>query len=199
MKKLLTSTALALGFCATLPTAPAQAGDNPFLGEISWFAGNFAPRGWAFCDGQILTNSQNNALFSLLGTTYGGDGSTTFALPDMRGRSPMHPGTGPGLTPRRLGDRLGTETNTFTTANLPSHNHDVKLHGSTTPADASLPADGFIGSSAIYASFGSADTEFKSGTVTQQNVGGGQEVNNIQPSLNVSCIIALFGIYPSCN
>ena len=100
-------------------------GLEPYLGEISWFAGNFAPRGWAFCDGQLLSISDNQALFSLLGTIYGGDGRTTFALPDMRGRSPMHYGSGPGLTPRRVGERGGSETNSLSTANLPSHSHTI--------------------------------------------------------------------------
>lgn len=88
---------------------PSRNSAEPFLGEISLFAGNFAPRGWAFCDGQLLAISQNTALFSLLGTTYGGDGRTTFALPDLRGRVPLHPGTGPGLTARTLGESGGVE------------------------------------------------------------------------------------------
>ncbi|MDC1365342.1 tail fiber protein, partial [Algibacter sp.] len=87
-----------------------QAQSNPFLGEVQIFAGNFAPRDWAFCDGQLLPIAQNTALFSLLGTTYGGDGRTTFGLPDLRGRAAMHPGRGPGLASRRLGEKVGTET-----------------------------------------------------------------------------------------
>ena len=94
MKKILATAALAVGLTTAMPTAPVQAGANPYLGEISWFAGNFAPRGWAFCDGQLLPISQYSALFSLLGTIYGGDGRTTFALPDMRGRAPVHAGSG---------------------------------------------------------------------------------------------------------
>jgi microcystin-dependent protein len=89
---------------------PSRSAADPFIAEISMFAGNFAPRGWAFCDGQLLPIAQNSALFSLVGTIYGGDGRTTFALPDLRGRVPMHPGSGPGLTPRRLGDKGGSET-----------------------------------------------------------------------------------------
>ncbi|MCP3973971.1 MAG: phage tail protein [bacterium] len=100
-------------------------GTDPYLGEISWFAGNFAPRGWALCNGQLLQISQNPALFSVLGTTYGGDGRTTFALPDMRGRSPIHMGTGPGLSNRRLGERGGSETTTISVANLPAHTHTI--------------------------------------------------------------------------
>lgn len=100
-------------------------GPEPYIGEISWFAGNFAPRGWALCDGQLLPIQQHQALFSILGTTYGGDGRTTFALPDMRGRSPIHAGTGPGLSTRHLGERGGLETTTLTVVNLPSHTHTI--------------------------------------------------------------------------
>ncbi|MBD3756388.1 MAG: phage tail protein, partial [Gammaproteobacteria bacterium] len=96
---------------------------EPFVGEIRMFAGNFAPRGWAFCDGQLLAVSQNDALFSLLGTIYGGDGRTTFGLPDMRGRIPVHQGSGPGLSPRRLGSKSGAETETLTVNQMPSHTH----------------------------------------------------------------------------
>ena len=94
---------------------------DPFIGLIVMFGGNFAPRGWALCDGQLLSISSNSALFSILGTTYGGDGRTTFGLPDLRGRVPMHPGTGPGLSPRTLGQKSGTETVQLTTAQLPPH------------------------------------------------------------------------------
>ena len=98
---------------------------EPFIGEIRMFAGNFAPRGWAFCDGQLLPISQNTALFSILGTTYGGDGRTTFGLPDLRGRVPVHAGRGPGLSDIRLGQKGGAETSTLTVANMPNHNHDI--------------------------------------------------------------------------
>ena len=99
---------------------------DPFIGEISLFASNFAPRGWALCDGQLLPISTNTALFALLGTTYGGDGRTTFGLPDLRGRLPVHAGTGPGLTQRRLGERSGVEQVTLSTTELPSHGHAVR-------------------------------------------------------------------------
>ena len=98
---------------------------EPFIAEIIMFGGNFAPRGWAFCDGQLLAINTNQALFSLLGTTYGGDGRTTFGLPDLRGRVPVHPGTGPGLTQRRLGEKGGTETNTMNINQMPEHNHII--------------------------------------------------------------------------
>ena len=96
---------------------------EPFIAEIRIFAGNFAPRSWAFCNGQVLPISQNTALFSLIGTTYGGDGRSTMALPNLQGRAPMHPGRGPGLTDRRLGERGGVETVTLTEAQMPSHSH----------------------------------------------------------------------------
>ena len=102
---------------------------EPFIAEIRIFAGNFAPRGWAFCDGQLLPISQNTALFALIGTTYGGDGRTTTALPNLQGRAPMHPGRGPGLTSRRLGQNGGSETITLTEAQLPNHTHGVEVSG----------------------------------------------------------------------
>jgi microcystin-dependent protein len=105
---------------------PSRSGIEPFIAEIIMFGGNFAPRGWAFCDGQLLPIAQNQALFSILGTTYGGDGRTTFALPDLRGRAAIHPGTGPGLSTRQLGERGGTETNTLTLPQLPTHTHTIR-------------------------------------------------------------------------
>jgi len=98
---------------------------DPFLAQIILFGGNFAPRGWAFCDGQLLAINQYQALFSLLGTTFGGDGRTTFALPDLRGRAPIHAGSGPGLTTRRLGEKGGTETNQLNSLQLPAHGHPL--------------------------------------------------------------------------
>lgn len=104
---------------------PSRSSADPFLAEIIMFAGNFAPRGWAFCDGQLLPIAQNQAVFSLLGTTFGGDGRTTFALPDLRGRTAVHPGNGPGLTTRRWGEKGGSETNTMTVNQMPSHTHTI--------------------------------------------------------------------------
>ena len=109
----------------TLPQRTGTPATTSFLGEISWFAGNFAPTGWAFCDGQLLSINGNEGLFSLLGTTYGGDGRTTFGLPDARGRSLVHAGAGIGLSTRRLGANYGTETETPTVGEMPSHTHGI--------------------------------------------------------------------------
>jgi microcystin-dependent protein len=106
----------------------ATSSAEPFIGEVKWFAGNFAPRGWAFCDGQLLAISSNTALFSILGTMYGGNGITTFALPDARGRTLLHAGNGPGLSPRQIGSKFGTENDTLTVPQMPSHTHGITPH-----------------------------------------------------------------------
>ena len=116
---------------------------EPFVGEVRMFAGNFAPRGWAFCDGQLLAVSQNDALFSLLGTIYGGDGRTTFGLPDMRGRVAIHAGSGPGLSPRRLGAKAGSEKETLTVNQMPSHTH--AWQGSTANTIFAPPSGRLVG------------------------------------------------------
>lgn len=171
---------------------------EPFIGEIIMFGGNFAPRGWALCDGALLSISQNQALFSILGTTYGGDGRTTFGLPDLRGRVSMHPGSGPGLTTRRLGEKGGTETNTLSVNQLPSHNHSVAVGVSTVAGEEATPAGQVLANSAN--SFNEDATSGQNlGGVSQSNVGGGQSVNNIQPFQCVNYIIALQGTFPSRN
>ncbi len=176
---------------------------EPFVGEIRMFAGNFAPRGWAFCDGQLLAVSQNDALFSLLGTIYGGDGRTTFGLPDLRGRTPIHAGSGPGLSPRRLGAKDGTEKETLTVNQLPSHRHDWQA----TSANASNRAP--VGSpnpfayakpviSDIYRD-GTPGNLAGMATSAVDNTGGSRSHSNYMPFLCIHFIIALFGIYPSRN
>ncbi len=168
---------------------------EPFVGEIRMFAGNFAPRGWAFCDGQLLAVSQNDALFSLLGTVYGGDGRTTFGLPDLRGRVPIHAGTGPGLSQRRLGAKFGTEEETVTVNQLPSHTHPMQA--STTIADETAPAGNVTAqpnATNLYVAF-DPGTDFASSAVT--GTGGSQSHINVMPFLCINFIIALFGIYPS--
>lgn len=126
-------TVFALGILVFALSAPAAAQDA-FLGEIRWVPYNFAPRGWASCDGQLLPISQNTALFSLLGTTYGGNGQTTFALPDMRGRTPIHVGLGPGLSEKHLGELSGTETQTLNVSQMPAHDHGLSSHAHNIPA-----------------------------------------------------------------
>lgn len=181
---------------------------QPTLAEIRMFGGNFAPRGWAFCHGQLLSIAQNQALFSLLGTIYGGDGRTTFALPDMRGRIAYGPGTGPGLSTYREGQRLGTETNTMTIQNMPSHNHTGQITGTPTlpvggSANADDPSDAFLttSSSDVYNSTPDAGATLGPVTnglsVTIQNAGNSQAYNNIQPVQVVNFIIAIQGLFPS--
>lgn len=168
---------------------------EPFIGQIIMFGGNFAPRGWAFCDGQLLPISSNSALFSILGTTYGGDGRTTFALPDLRSRLAMHPGRGPGLSDYRLGQKGGAENVTLTANQIPSHNHAIRA--ANTGGDDTDPTTANA--------FGSASDDLyieeAPGTTMQNNimsnVGGGQAHTNIQPFQCVNFIIALQGIYPS--
>ena len=170
---------------------------EPFLGEIRMFAGNFAPRGWAFCDGQLLAVANNDALFSLLGTLYGGDGRTTFGLPDLRGRIPVHTGTGPGLSQRRLGAKGGAETETLTVNGLPAHHHIWQGYSGT--AESQTPIDASVASPAsnLY------DTEIDNlGDMRASMVGatgGSQSHANLMPALCVHFIIALAGIYPSRN
>ena len=177
---------------------------EPFIGQIVMFGGNFAPRGWALCDGQLLAINQNQSLFAILGTTYGGDGRTTFGLPDLRGRSPLHPGSGPGLTPRALGQRSGAETTTLGVNNLPVHNHSgqgqVQLKASGNPADTNDPSGNSLGLAEAYSSDpASVDMAASTATLTTSNTGAGQAFNNMHPFQAVNFIIALVGVFPSRN
>lgn len=181
---------------------------EPFIGQIMLFAGNFAPRNWAFCNGQLLSISQNQALFSIIGTIYGGDGRTTFALPDLRGRVPIHVGSGPGLTRRTLGQRLGTETNTLNITQMPPHNHEADLKVSSINAtlaaaatNSSIASPGTSGGRSAFTPVNgftdaTPDVVMNSQSVQTRANGGGQSVNNMQPSLGVNYIIALIGVYP---
>lgn len=166
---------------------------NPFIGQIVLFAGNFAPRSWAFCDGQLLAISQNTALFSILGTTYGGDGRTTFALPDLRGRVPVHAGTGPGLPTYQLGSKGGNVQTTLVLANLPAHTHEIS--GSNAPGTTRNPAGAFPAVSAEDA-YG---TGSPSAMASAGSAGNQQSFSNQPPYLAVNYIIALFGTFPSRN
>jgi microcystin-dependent protein len=156
---------------------------DPYIGQITLFAGNFAPRGWAFCDGQLLDIASNSALFSILGTTYGGDGRTTFALPDLRGRVAIHPGTGPGLRSYNLGQEGGNETHTLTVGQMPRHKHTLgAATGATTGTIRALQTR-------LVASFNEID--FAMG-----ETGNDEDFDLIQPYACVNYIIALVGIFP---
>lgn len=185
-----------------------------FIGQIMLFGGNFAPRDWALCDGQLLSIAQNQALFSILGTTYGGDGRTTFGLPDLRGRVPVHAGSGPGLTPVNRGEKSGRETVTLTVNELPSHHHS----GSTLTGTSTIPSNDDDGDSSepngrnlgnaeggekLYNSEAASGALLEAGSVTiggnTANTGNGQSFNIRNPYQGVYYIIALQGIYPSRN
>lgn len=198
---LLCASALTMGIGLS---QPAQASE-PFLGEIVMFAGNFAPRGWAFCDGQLLAINSNQALFSILGTTYGGDGRTTFALPDLRGRTAIGPRQGPGLSNYQLGQRGGLETVTLSAAQMPSHTHatTATLQATSTRGNSAVPTGNILASKPrtdIY-SDAAPDVSMDSAAVTLQNAatGGSQAHENRMPYLAINHIIALFGIFPSRN
>jgi microcystin-dependent protein len=170
---------------------------EPFVGEIRMFAGNFAPRGWAFCDGQLLAVSQNDALFSLLGTIYGGDGRTTFGLPDVRGRVPLHQGTGPGLSLRRLGSKSGSENETLTINQLANHSHDFNANAALATVE--TPAGKVVaqGSGVNFYREETQNMNMASGMIG--HTGGSRSHANLMPTLCINFIIALFGIYPSRN
>lgn len=193
--------------------------DNGTLGEIRGFAGNFAPRSWALCEGQLMSIAQNQALFSILGTTYGGDGRTTFGLPDLRGRVPIGTGNGPGLSNVNLGQRKGSAYNVLTSVNLPPHTHSaaiasavasVSMPALADEADASDPTTNVLASAKDSSgaevksfSINTADVTMKeflapaSGTVQVYNQGSQQQQYNVMPSLSLNYIICLFGTFPS--
>jgi microcystin-dependent protein len=167
---------------------------DPFVAEIRIFAGNFAPNGWAFCNGQLLPLSQNTALFSLLGTTYGGDGKSNFALPNLQDRFPMHPGAGPGLSPRDLGEQDGSATVTLLDSEIPSHSHALRAAaaGDTgIPSAAVVPAA--TGGERVY---GAPSDPVPMAGETLGSAGSSQPHQNRQPYLALSFIIALQGIFP---
>lgn len=168
---------------------------DPFVGEIRLFAGNFPPRGWALCNGQLLPIAQNTALFSLLGITYGGDGRSNFGLPNLQGRMPMAPGAGPGLTPRLLGESGGEATHTLTLSETPAHNHAVQTAAapdSTQPGPQSMWAR----SSDNAALYRSLSKPAAMATAAIQAGGSGWAHNNQSPTLALTFIIALQGIFP---
>ena len=171
---------------------------DPFVAEIRIFPFNFAPKGWAFCDGQILPLSQNTALFSLLGTTYGGDGKSNFALPNMQGNVPMHPGQGPGLSVHDLGETGGSETVSLLESEIPSHSHTVMAQGivgnRTNPVGNAFTRAS-AGKPYIPASPAPALAAMSSQALP--SAGGVQPHNNLQPYLTLNFCIALQGVYPA--
>jgi len=183
-----------------------------YIAEIRLFGGNFAPRNWAFCEGQLLPIAQNSALFSLLGTTWGGDGRTTFGLPDFRGRSPISPGSGPGLPSYNHGAKGGTATTTLNANNLPSHTHAA----STVVTARAMPGEGdsAVPTDRTWAKSGMGDPDYATPVTSDQidmhpaaisasttigNTGGGQSFNNMHPYAACYYIICLTGIFPSRN
>jgi microcystin-dependent protein len=174
------------------------------IAEIRLFAGNFAPRNWAFCSGQILSIAQNTALFALLGTTYGGNGQTTFALPDFRGRVAVGTGQGPGLSPIVLGQVAGEPTHTLITAEMPAHNHPISgsasgLANNANPTGNSLAIGAVASDNSPVNMYNTAAPSALLNGQTCGIAGGSQPHNNMQPYLGMNYIICLFGIFPSRN
>jgi microcystin-dependent protein len=179
-----------------------------YIAEIRLFAGNFAPRGWAFCNGQILSIAQNTALFSLLGTTFGGNGQTTFALPDLRGRVAVGPGQGPGLPAVNLGQVSGEPTHTLIITEMPAHNHTTQVtpraydEGFGGGGNSSVPTNNFWSSTNGGGPYNNTSNVAMNAGAVQVTVGiagGSQPHNNMQPYLGVNYIICMEGIYPSRN
>ncbi|MEI4552194.1 phage tail protein [Pseudoalteromonas spongiae] len=174
---------------------------DPFIGEIRMFAGNFPPRQWAMCNGQLMAVSQNEALFSLIGTIYGGDGRSTYGLPDMRGRIPMHWGNGPGLTPRPIGQRTGEETVTLLPTEIPSHMH--AMQASQDAVSSESPSNTVLGTFAatdqMYTETFDPAAQGTMNSLSVMNSGGSHAHTNLMPFQCLSYIICLTGIYPSRN
>ncbi|MBN1545033.1 MAG: phage tail protein [Syntrophaceae bacterium] len=206
MKKTKTSlgiVVLAVALVAGMTWSPPAQASEPYIGQIIMFGGNFAIRGYATCDGQLLAISQYTALYSILGITYGGDGVTAFALPDLRGRFPMHQGYGFGLSYRPLGQKSGTETNTLTVNQLPAHNHPVSATVKASSGQGSQEGPG-----GHVLAYDHRETQYSdqapdvdmaaaSVEVAVGNTGGNQAVNNMPPYLVINFQIALWGVYPS--
>lgn len=171
---------------------------TPYVGEIRMFAGNFPPNGWMTCDGQLIAISENETLFALIGTTYGGDGQTTFALPNLAARVPIHMGTGSDGTTFTIGQNAGVSQVTLTSSQLPSHSHALNATSSgqqVGPSATTFPADATPANSDVYGPTGTAGTQLAPGTIG--TAGGSQPHNNMQPYLAVTFIISLFGIFPT--
>ncbi len=182
-------------------------GTEGMIGEIRLFAGNFAPRGWAFCDGTLMSIAEYNAVFAILGTTYGGNGTTNFALPDLRGRAAAGVGKGPGLSEWDLGEVQGTMTNTMTTLTMPMHNHLMAANNTDGAGTANTPGNNYAGTGPVDRSTGSpVNTRYATTSdgstmapASLGTTGGGIPYNNMQPSLGLNYVICLEGIFPSRN
>lgn len=170
---------------------------EPFIGEIRMFGGSFAPAGWAMCQGQLMPISQNDALFTLIGTTYGGDGQETFGLPDLQGRTPIHFGQGPGLSQNyQIGEKAGVESVTLTTQQIPSHTHPFLCSGEF--AQNAQPQGGYfaqLNTGSLY--IGPADPMANMNAQVLAPVGGSQPHENMMPYLTITFILSLFGVFPS--
>ncbi|WP_420568173.1 phage tail protein [Thalassovita sp.] len=207
LTKTVAAAVLALGAAVISTPNQAQAQSEPFIGQISVFGFTFCPRGWAAADGTLLAINSNQALFSLYGTYYGGDGRTTFALPDLRGRSIVHQGTGAGLSPYSIGQRGGTETHTMSVTEMPSHNHMVNANnGANGFADRLGPGNDFLGSPSYNDPTNPAEDIYiySDQAPNQQmdprmiaNTGGGLSFNIRDPYLALTVCVALEGIFPS--
>ncbi len=168
---------------------------GPFIGEIRLFAGNFAPAGWAFCDGSLLAISENDALFNLIGTTYGGDGQTTFALPDLRSRVPVHQGQGSGLSNYQLGQSSGVETVTLTVNQIPGHNHTPQANSG--PGTQQGPGNGVWATPSTGTIYSDVAPSLSMNAAAVGATGGSQPHDNIMPFLAINFIISLFGVFPT--
>jgi microcystin-dependent protein len=198
MKSAFSALVFAVVFLSGFVGLPSAMAQEPFVGEIRWVAFNFAPVGWAKCNGQLLPIDQNIALFSLLGITYGGDGETTFALPNLQGRVAIHEGQGVGLTSRNVGDMGGSEQQTLTVGQLPAHSHSFSVPASTNRATTTNPKGAVIAASPfpIDPEFTTtANTSLSSGQTS--NTGGNQPFNTMPPFVALNCIIALQGSFPA--
>ena len=199
IRKLTSCSAVAAGLIALMSPLPSAAASDPFVGEVMCGGWNFAPQGFMTLEGQLLPISQYDVLFALIGTTFGGDGQTTFALPDLRSRVIVGAGQGPGLAPRTLGEQGGIESEVLTTAKMPAHSHGMAPPASLTDATAKSPAGAIASSKArttLYAP-GPGDVAMQAAQTT--SVGGGASLNNRQPTLAVQCVIAVEGIFPQRN